>query len=382
MRWRLADVVDIGIRAAISDRARTMLVGTLTGVLCAGAVSGTLRTASDVSAAEQRMVLAGRDLLVFGAEGEFDALTCERMLDIPGVRAAGSLTPLDLDVWTTDTATRVTRAWMSPGYRRLHAIYGADGQGAADSGDGVDGVGGGDGVGGTHVPTGDVYIGSAFANDFRLRPGATLNLQTAGRTVVAGVVADTTRAETIAGWVIDVRPPTGGAKECWVDAEPAAVDTLSSVGRALLPLGQKVEVTRLNPVGEFGRDLANEIRRRPATIAGPFVLIGLAVVAGIMALMRRGEVALYVTLGLRRSQIVVAVWVETLISVGIGALVGVTAGMVAATPLVTRTNRSMVPRALLLAFQDAAWAPLAALFTFPITCALASRNVINALKDR
>ncbi|MFJ4232777.1 hypothetical protein [Cellulosimicrobium cellulans] len=347
-------------------------------LVVAGAVWADARAAGQVLATERTYLADGGDLLIaYSPDGSpVDAAACERLADVTGVRAAGSVS---IGLLATGLAGRPevtqTVVTVSPGTQGLLMGRGRD----AGLGDlaVVPGTG-----------TRAAWVAPTLAERWAWGRGATLALTggavdgmglPTGTLTVAGVVDPGVLDEAASTGVLLVRPGVGPAQRCFLRVEPPYREVLTAAVPSLLGdgAGQQVQVVDRLPTGAAASDPGVAYEHRPTRWAGAAAGLVVGLLWCVVAWTRRGRAALYDTLGVRVGEAVLVRWTEGAVVLLVGVAWGIAWGISSAVVV------SEVPQevAVELGLRGGALA-IGTLAPFVLAAAAWRPRTLAALKDR
>ncbi len=309
--------------------AATLMASVLgcVALVVAGAVWTDARAAGQVLAAESAYLADGGDLLVaYAPDGSsVDAAACERLTDVTGVRAAGTVS---IGLLATGLVGRPevsqTVVTVSPGVEGLLADRG---RGGLD-----------DLVPGPEAAARTAWVAPTLAGRWAWDRGASLALTggevdgmplPTGVLTVAGVVDPGVLDEAASTGVLLLRPAVGPAQRCFLRVEPPYRGALVEVVPSLLGdgAGRQVQVVERLPAGAGAGDPGAAYELRPTRWAGAAAGLVVGLLWCVIGWTRRGRAALYDTLGVRAGEALLVRWTEGAVVLVVGVVWGVAWGV-------------------------------------------------------
>ncbi|GAB3277924.1 hypothetical protein GCM10027589_03850 [Actinocorallia lasiicapitis] len=355
------------IRAIVSEAWRNTLAGTSGAVLfglalafVVGALACTdARSVIDLQKRADAFAASGASVQALVAKKQTDAVYCEALSRIAGIRASGALRPADPVVLRAMVANAIPAYAVTPGFVALLA-----------SGDSA---------------RPGVWLPEQLAATLKVKAGGQL-VTTAGTLTVAGTYRypDDGRDSRLAYAVLLPQPVTGTFDECWADVWPSSPSAEGLLYAAVKvdgsdESGEPVNQGQLNPSLGTAFDGAAEFAARPSRLALPACAI-VGFVLGFGAVRRRRlELAGALHIGMPKHAILAMTLLETAVWAVAGAFLGGCA-------LVFATSLGNPADALDLFLIDLR-GPLAAVFTAVAGAAAAAttvreKHLFRYFKDR
>ncbi len=360
MNWRLRTITQEAVRNVGGSTART-LVTILAAAGIAGGLSWTEYATSDsLLQFQARYSDQGGYVVVVNNPDGLNTARCEGLVGLPQVVASGAARPGDAvetnlapgTLFQTASATGGLLSVWAPRQRPSYADL-----------------------------AGGVVVGEAAAIELGLGEGRWLQIEGQDPRQVTMVADTENRAPEAMRWIISPIPPTETATTCWVEFTPTTYDAgIEMLWAGFADSGPQLSVTPYRRLDEFSVDPRQALATRPQT--GAWLLIGatLAALTWIGTWFRRAELGLYRAVGTTTPQLAVMIWLETLITLGVGILSGLlwaTAIRHAANPIPPTWDQ------MAIAARNTGSGLLLALVLAPLAVlALGRSNIATQLKDR
>lgn len=180
-------------------------------------------------------------------------------------------------------------------------------------------------------------------------------------------------------WVLMSSAPVGYVTECWVEALPAAADTISDVMTAWLT--QESVTVRTHPLlteDRFQIDPLTMFDTRTTKFLWAAGGLVLGLVATTFTWFRRAELALYRTVGAARAQVVLIYAAQYAAVTTVGVLIGALGGLYS-----FGLNESITAEHAVAAARQTGMVGLTAIVCLTIGVLLvASGRIVNQIRDR
>jgi hypothetical protein len=342
-----------------SDWLRSLAVVAIAAAAIGALAFLELRQANELVAFQDDFTAAGGHVSVVSSQGGgVSAARCEALREWPGVIAAGSTRSTGTVDFATAPGTLFQSAALSEG---LLAVWSPA-------------------LAGTGAVAGGYIVGPALAEELGLQTGSYTALSGEPPVRIDAVLDVARRNPVAARWLLDIVPPAGAAESCWVEFTRAGQPGGDAALAAWFAQGDgEPIVRRYLQAGEFARDPLAEFRSRPQRFG--WIAVGglIAAVFLLLTWFRRAELALYLALGVTRSQLRALLALEAAMilvaagMLGLGYAFAVHAALERPLPLEhVQLGLSAGLSAMLLGLALAPWLGAAAV----------RGNIASLLKDR
>lgn len=309
MNWRLRTLAQEAVRNIGGSTART-LVTILVSAGIAGGLSWVEYSTSDsLLEFQTRYSEQGGYVVVVNNPDGLNTARCERLVGRPEVVASGAARAGDAVETNIAPGTLFQTASATGGLLSVWAPQ--QDPSYADM-------------------AGGFIVGEAAAIELGLEPGRWLEIEGQAPRQVTMVVDTENRAPEAMRWIISPIPPTETATTCWVEFTPTTYDAgIEMLWAQFDDSGPQLSVTPYRRLDEFSFNPREALATRPQGDAWLIIGATLAALTWIGTWFRRAELGLYRAVGTTTTQLAVMVWLETLITAGLG----ITAGAVWATAI-------------------------------------------------
>lgn len=319
-------------RDILSGAAGTLRLSLVYAVALCGLVLLETGTVRDLIARSEAFHRAGASVLILTAEGLIDGASCDRLGELPGVRASGAIRAEPEGAAVIALAlpdTPIPAHAVSPGFAR---ILGAEvGAAPTESGTPTEGGTPEEGSARRETPGGGVFLGEEAAALLAATPGGALPT-TAGEARIAGTYAYPVdgRRTGLSFAVLVPRDHREPFDECWADAWPAvdglerllATAVLPSMAEAAGARSRAPEIAQLNSRLGQRFDGAELFAARPSAASAPLAAAaGMALVAAALRL-RRLPLASALHSGVGRRALTAIQLIETASWLALGTIAG------------------------------------------------------------
>lgn len=361
MRRHTKVVLSEGVANIGAERWRGVVLIVIGAVILTSLVALEIGQRREAVEAEHRLTKAGQYVYIARAavqDTSLDAKRCVALGANPAVVASGGF------VAGGDKATILAKA---PGWRlSLRAVTGAMPQLMTGDGPGE--------------PVRGVAALSSQAEALGLVSGSRVVLDASDGAIALSLLEVTDRIPDPGAWLIHAVAPQGGLDQCWAEFQPGSAGVAASVMRTWLSTGPgDVVVTPLLPPDQLRIAPITRYETRASRYAGPAAGAVLGAVHSLVLWFRRSEVALYRSVGLRRTSTaaIYAMVGSTLIAVStvIGLLFGAAATGVTGPPI----SFPEFQRASLTALVAAL---MATLLMNAAVLAISSGSISDYIRDR
>ncbi len=363
MSWTLKSIATEAQRNVRSDRGRTMAHIAGWTVIVAAIVGAELTTIADLNAVATERAHDGIAVAISTADGGITSDSCSRLDQQPHVQAAGGITETGIASFDNlPNAEFVTATATNRALQVLDPTLDTSQLGET---------------------TGTVYIGQALSDELGLTPGEVMPLN-GQQVTVAGVLATTPRSERVDRWLLTTGPPIGTTDQCWVEYTPSAAPNRVSFNAAALTVESEsqLETHELIQLDERSRNLTSEFQQRQLATGWPAAAaLGLFVTTGALW-SRRSEFALYRTVGLSTTKMMLLVQIETAIALLIATITGALIATATIPLMSTNIANGYTLEQLAVAARTLGLVTSAAFIATPFFVVLLGRNTMTLLKDR
>jgi hypothetical protein len=360
MRWRERTLAEEAARNVSGSAVRTVVVA-MVAALLAGGLSWVEYATTDSLLAFQKSYLdqGGHVVVAFNLDG-LNAARCERLQHDPGVLGSGAVregssVTVDLAPGTLFNTAEVT-AGIFAVWTPNQAVVLAD------------------------LSKGPI-VGRAAADELGVEAGRFLAVGDDPPAPIPFVADTEQRSPYSMRWLLTVVPPSEPMPACWVEFTPGTYEAGQAKLTALFAdSGPALSVRPYRTLDEFAFDPRQALAERPQREGWLPLGLTLAALVWIMTWFRRSEVGLYRAVGTTTPQLAAMVWLEAVMTVGLG----MAAGWVWATALREALGaQPLVADQMLVAARNTGSALLLALALSPLaTLALGRGSIAHQLKDR
>lgn len=295
MSWRAGALLREAWLNVVTSRWRTAGLVLAVAVILGSLAMLELQDADQLRSFQANFVRSGGYVALGIPSGgdEASAARCEALNGQPGVVAAGGVFAASLATFATAPGVLFQRAPITEGILRVWDPVAAP----------------------LRVQDRTLVVGLALAQEMGLRVGSYAVPAGEQPALVTAVVDTGRRNPQVLRWALDLSPPAGAIEQCWVEFEPGAFEAGLAALPAWFTTGDEEAVAR--PYvrrDEFTRDPAAEFATRPQRDGWPVAGLVIAGFVALTAWFRRSELGLYLAVGTRRSEMLMLLALETLLT--------------------------------------------------------------------
>lgn len=221
--------------------------------------------------------------------------------------------------------------------------------------------------------------GGDLAQEVGLTTGEVVHLDTDATMVIAGVLDADERALPSGRWLMRIGSPQEDVDQCWVEFDPGSVQSAGPMLRSYFSSASGVPAVRRHSTTSEAHEASiaayNERLVRGAWLPAALVLAG---AIWFLAWTRRSEIALYLTLGMSRLQILVMSVAESLV----WSVPATLAAISVAALVSARSHGFLLIEQLVSVARSSISAVLLGCCLGSIASIGVARSVLDALKDR
>lgn len=358
MSWRLKPLLGETWRNLTANPARTLAtIGLYTVMFGALAAAELTYTTSLLDYAHDYQAAGGNIMIATTPQG-LPAATCDALNRKPYVLAAGGLTPTGSGTLATAPGTQFSTGTITSD---ILTVWDPTSTQTA------------------HLTAGYI-IGEDLTTELALRPAALIQPTSQPVAPIHSIAYTASRNPLVTRWLLTSTPPSGPVTECWVEFSPGAYRAAQSLLEVTFAdAGSDLTVKPLIGTNQYSRNPAAELDSRPTRHAWAAVAALTTVIIGLTIWFRRSDIGLYRATGTDRLTVLALTQTETLITISLGATLGL---LWATTITQINSTTTITVEQFAIALKAIVSGAAAAVALGPLQSLLIRGNLLTLLKDR